>query len=111
MQYKNGREAKIGDVVRGQGHNFKHEIVGVLVGIAELGPEVAEGRIACVGVLPDENTCPMAAEVTVTKDGRWLYAKEPRVRVEARIDYARIDSLVALSKVDGAVLEPEEVPA
>lgn len=31
--YKNGREAKLGDEVIGQGYNVKHPITGVVIGI------------------------------------------------------------------------------
>lgn len=33
MHYKDGREAQLGDIVRGRGYNLPHEAQGVVVGL------------------------------------------------------------------------------
>lgn len=43
--YKNGIEAKRGDVVKGKGYNVPHEIQGILVGV-EPGADTCNVRVA-----------------------------------------------------------------
>lgn len=33
MHYKDGTEAKVGDVVKGQGYNIKHDVVGIVLAL------------------------------------------------------------------------------
>lgn len=33
MHYRDGTEAKLGDLVRGRGYNIKHEVHGIVVGL------------------------------------------------------------------------------
>lgn len=106
-KYMNGREAVVGDVVKGRGKNFKHEIVGILVGITELGPDISEGRILCVGRKHDSpSVLGVKADTTFTKDGKVFLGKEPRLTMEAQVEYCRVDELEGLDHVTGDALVP-----
>lgn len=47
MHYKNGREAKVGDLVVGTTYNLKGLQIGILVGITP-GTDCCNCRVACV---------------------------------------------------------------
>ena len=47
MHYKDGTEAKVGDIVKGKGYNIKHEIIGKIIGITP-GAKTCNCTIACV---------------------------------------------------------------
>lgn len=52
MHYKNGREAKIGDLVRGRGYNLKHEFTGVVI---ELNATLASCNVTLATAAVDAN--------------------------------------------------------
>lgn len=104
MHYSNGREAKVGDLVRGKGYNFKHEIVGVVI---EAHPEATTCNcsVACVAVgknFPLE----MKGTVAFAEDGK-LKVFDHLPQVQVRTEYGQLDAFVALDPETGDVLPPQ----
>ena len=98
MHYSNGREARVGDLVRGKGYNLKYEFTGIVTHIT-----------------PDSGTCNCQV-ATVTKnshlikkgyinsiDGSVGYESTP-TEVRADIEYGQCDGFVALDPKTGEVL-------
>lgn len=104
MHYANGRAPKVGDLVRGKGYNFKHEIVGILV---EAHPEAdsCNCQISCIGVRPDWPV-PMAKQnAVVGPEGEWLASGVPQV--ESTLEYGQLDAFVAIDPKTGEILPSE----
>jgi hypothetical protein len=93
MHYANGREAKIGDLVRGRGYTIKREIVGKLISYSPQHPSY---------------NCSVA---TVTDYSQVYYLRTSAGKfvaalVEATIEDGRLDSFVAIDPKTGEVLPP-----
>lgn len=105
MHYANGREAKVGDLVRGKGYNLKHEFTGILL---TAQPEnsacnctvatVTEKSLFLMGCYNGPNSFREAVEKG------WALP----MRVEATLEYGQLDAFVAIDPENGDVLEPEE---
>lgn len=107
MHYKNGREANVGDLVRGKGYNFKHEIVGILI---EAHPEATTCNctIACIAIgknFPLE----MAGAVAFSEDGK-LKVWDRLPEVKPRNEYGQLDAFVAIDPETGEVLPATPLP-
>src|ERR1035437_1829708 len=101
MHYSNGREAKIGDLVRGHGYNVKHQIIGRLI-TAQPQNTACNCCVAYVGV---------HSEVLFTayispETSDWLSANN--VHVRASLEYGQLDGFVALDPNTNEVLLPED---
>jgi hypothetical protein len=103
MHYANGRAARVGDIVRGKGYNFKHEIVGALI---EAHPETTTCNcsVACIGVRKDA-PLQMKGWVAFDADGKLkVWDRLPEVQVS--VEYGQLDAFVALDPDTGEVLPP-----
>ncbi len=89
MHYKNGREAKVGDLVRGRGYNLKHEFTGVLI---DAQPHLESCNFTVVTAtsahIVPERGAPLSPESYLQKE------------------YGALDQLVAIDPETG-----EELPA
>ena len=96
MHYANGREAKVGDLVKGKGYNYKHEIIGLLI-------EANPGQTAC--------NCKVA---TITKNSQVLCNVALNAKtiegtlafygVIGTIEYGQLDAFVAINPETGEVM-------
>lgn len=85
--YKDGTEAKLGDVVKGKGYNIKHEITGVLVGLKP-GEKVCNVTIATVTHNAHLNvTLPV-----VVKDGKVTALENGSLNVPTTFEYGQADA-------------------
>lgn len=100
MPYKNGREARIGDLVRGRGYNVKHEIIGRLI-TAQPQNKACNCTVAYVGVNSDVKFSSYIAP----ENSDWLASSS--VQVIASLEYGQLDGFVALDHNTGDVLMPE----
>ena len=101
MHYSNGREAKIGDLVKGKGYNLKHELVGIVVQLKP-GTATCNITIATVGKHPEYGTQGKLA-LTLINDGtvqQYSSFWTPDVIVE----YGQTDAFVALDNKTGEIL-------
>ena len=100
MHYSNGREAKIGDLVRGYGYNVKHEIIGRLI-TARPNEKTCNCTVAYVGVHSAVNFQAYIAP----ENNDWLSSSS--VQVLASIEYGQLDGFVAIDHSNGKVLMRE----
>lgn len=85
--YKDGTEAKIGDVVKGKGYNIKHEITGVVVGL-KVGEKVCNVTVATITRDVYTNlTLPV-----VVKDGKVEALENGSLNVPATFEYGQADA-------------------
>ena len=99
MHYKNGREAKVGDLVRGRGYNVKHEIIGRLI-TAQPRASACNCTVAFVGV----NSGVRFTAYLAPENGDWLSSSD--VQVTASLEYGQLDTFVAIDPDSGDVLLP-----
>ena len=66
--YKDGTEARVGDVVKGSGYNIKHEIIGMVTRVTP-GASSCNLTIACVGRSPHGAQAEGVAIPALVKDG------------------------------------------
>lgn len=101
MYYANGREAKVGDLVRGKGYNVKYEITGILVG-ANPAATACNCTVAHIG--------PSSAPVGIgwQKDGKFVFSTSNDAVVpswfQSSIEYGQLDAFVAIDPLTGEVL-------
>lgn len=110
MHYANGREAKIGDVVRGKGYNIKHEIIGMLVN-CNPAATACNCTVACVTAPWRKGAAmgmysPVRALTQLTENG-FEKMEYPQLTVDVAIEYGQLDAFVALNPETGDVLPPE----
>lgn len=103
MHYKNGREARIGDVVKGKGYNFKHEIIGIMTHITP-GSDTCNCTVACVAYSPTYGY--QASASVYVSGGKWVKA-DISPEIKASLEYGQCDAFVALDPNTGEVLPPE----
>ena len=84
--YKDGTEAKLGDVVKGKGYNLKHEITGVVVAI-KAGPTC---NLTVATVARDEHTTVRIE--AVIRDGKVEPIENHALRVEPTWEYGQADA-------------------
>lgn len=103
MHYSNGREARLGDVVKGKGYNIKHEIIGIVTHLTP-GTDTCNITVACVGF---GNYGYQASGVMfVEKEtGKWR-ASDQSPTVQSTLEYGQCDAFVALDPTNGEVLLP-----
>jgi hypothetical protein len=102
MHYANGREAKVGDLVRGKGYNFKHEIIGIVVE-AQPGLATCNCVVACVGVDGHAFIPRIPARL---ENGKWVAIEGLKPEIQASYEYGQLDAFVALDPATGDVLPP-----
>lgn len=101
MHYANGREAKVGDLVRGKGYNIKHEIIGLLVHAAP-NLAVCNCSVSCVAVGSYGITMHRQAHRDIK--GNMF---EGQLSAIPTTEYGQLDAFVALDPLTGEVLPPE----
>ena len=85
--YKDGTEAKIGDVVKGRGYNVKHEITGVLVGITP-GSETCNVKVLTMTRTQHTN---LAQVVWFNHEGKLEPIESYPLKVEPTLEYGQAD--------------------
>jgi hypothetical protein len=95
MHYSNGREPKVGDIVRGRGYNITHDVIGKVVALAP-GSTACNITVACVTVYSTVLSA-------MSRDGE-RHASSPH-SVQASFEYGQADRFVALDPENGNVLE------
>lgn len=87
--YKDGTEAKVGDVVKGKGYNVPHEIIGKLV-------HITPGDTACnVVVAHVGKDSPVYGQLI---DGEFRLNKNTTGRVDASYEYGQADAFELLHR-------------
>lgn len=93
--YKDGTEAKIGDVVRGKGYNVEAVIIGTVVGITP-GSASCNIQVAHVvtkefdGAYPDHNLFVQKCVIGCGADGG--KAGTPKVGAGVNLEYGQCDA-------------------
>ena len=101
MHYANGREAKVGDLVRGKGYNVKYEITGILVS-ANPAATACNCTVAHIG--------PSSAPVAIGwwKDGKLVFPNSNDIVApswfQSSTEYGQLDAFVAIDPATGEVL-------
>jgi hypothetical protein len=103
MHYSNGREAKLGDLVRGRGYNVKHEIIGRLI-TARPQETACNCTVAYVGV----NSEVKFTAYIAPENSDWLSSSN--AQVTASIEYGQLDGFVAIDPNTGDVLPERTLP-
>ena len=104
MHYKNGRAAKVGDVVRGKGYNIGHEITGLLIS-ATPDSSACNCTIATVTINPVRRIMFNGNDEdlkTTVNQGYYLQQE-----IIAHQEYGQLDAFEALDPKTGEVLAPE----
>jgi len=99
MHYSNGREAKIGDLVRGKGYNLKYEFTGVMLHINPQS-DVCNCKVSTIS----HNSHPV--QQGWFKDGVIHYPTLTEQMI-ADIEYGQCDQFVAINPQTGEILEKE----
>lgn len=107
MHYKNGREAKVGDLVRGQGYNLKYEFTGV---ITRINPHAATCNctIATISHRSAKWLSVPSGFSPATAAGKYIDATYT-FKSEADVEYGQLDAFVAINPNTGEVLNPVPV--
>lgn len=109
MHYANGREAQIGDLVRGKGYNYKHEIIGILIK-AKPQESACNCEIHCFAAHPDGYGIVMKRTLILDRRAKEFGQSpfvEGELRAEPTIEYGQLDAFVALDPKTGEILPPE----
>ncbi len=107
MHYSNGRAAKVGDLVRGKGYNFKHEIIGILIS-AKPAESACNCSVACFGIRSDWPQVFAKASAAPNIEGTgWMLVGGGQVEAQSTVEYGQLDAFVALDPNTGEVLPPE----
>lgn len=85
--YKDGTEAKLGDVVKGRGYNVRHEITGVLVGLT---PGTTTCNVKILTVTRSEYT--KVAQVVHFKDGKAEPIENYPLEISPTLEYGQADA-------------------
>lgn len=105
MHYKNGREAKVGDLVRGKGYNFKHEIIGILIA-ANPQSDTCNCTVATVGI-SKVFAARMIQDSAFDADGKVIPLGVPPQMVASN-ESGQLDAFEALDPETGEVLPGPE---
>lgn len=105
MHYANGRSAKVGDLVKGKGYNFKYEITGILISaqpdlsacnciIAHVSQRSQVWSLLPTGSMEDFRS--VISEI----DNNYRFPQ----RIEADLEYGQLDAFVAIDPETGETL-------